>query len=526
MYFCYSLDKTDVDERLNKDMTDYIKLRINKSPAIQGNITPINNAKLEGTPSSRFVHFMVSAARGCFLYAKLTLDLVERGHLVIKSSSFNVLPLTLGEIFMLEFNLKFPSNRAFEKVKEILSVALASLTPLTPVEIFNSVNALANENEAEVQPLQWGEFLMRFSALSGLLVRRADETLMYFHPSLREWLIRRGDRSQKFLCEPRTGHAAIAFRMSRQEAPLLPDKTLELGHHILKAHIYKNKEDPSMSSRDMHAIWLGLASGDVSASLGSVRNVSCPNVKVSRLLLLSGADPDHRVVDCLGGAPLLSVYAHLGYVDMVQALLEFGADVRATNSDDGTSALAFAAAKGHLDVVRTLLGHGAPVNAVDKSDVSALVAAARHGHLDVVGHLVTNCEWTTDAVLDLGLNEAVQQATVAAASSGHDQILEFLLDMSEVKADMPDTLHGQTGLCAAAANGHLKCAEILLRRGAKVSTTDLEGTPAIHHAVSSGNWAVTELLIKEGAKLDQTDALGRTPLMAAAREGHAGWSNS
>ena len=36
---------------------------------------------------------------------------------------------------------------------------------------------------------------------------------------------------------------------------------------------------------------------------------------------------------------------------------------------------------------------------------------------------------------------------VAAAGKGHDQVLEFLLDMSEVKADMPDTLQGQTGTC-------------------------------------------------------------------------------
>ena len=83
-------------------------------------------------------------------------------------------------------------------------------------------------------------------------------------------------------------------------------------------------------------------------------------------------------------------------------------------------------------------------------------------------------------------------------------------------------LYSLSGLCAAASNGHLKCVEILVRRGARVSTTDLDGTPAVHHAVTSGNWAVTELLIKEGARLDQTDSQGRTPLMSAAREGHAG----
>ena len=54
-------------------------------------------------------------------------------------------------------------------------------------------------------------------------------------------LIRRDTRmSSKFLCEPRIGHAAIALRMSRDEAPLSPDQTVELGHHILKSHICKN----------------------------------------------------------------------------------------------------------------------------------------------------------------------------------------------------------------------------------------------------------------------------------------------
>ena len=33
--FFFSLDKTDIDERLNKDMTDYVMLRIYRSPSIQ-----------------------------------------------------------------------------------------------------------------------------------------------------------------------------------------------------------------------------------------------------------------------------------------------------------------------------------------------------------------------------------------------------------------------------------------------------------------------------------------------------------
>ena len=100
-----------------------------------------------------------------------------------------------------------PKRHNFFQVRDILSTALASLTPLTPVELFNSVNALllsddvpskhktsmpslqsqSKYQDSPNQAMQWGEFLIRFSALSGLLLRRADETVMFFHPALRDW---------------------------------------------------------------------------------------------------------------------------------------------------------------------------------------------------------------------------------------------------------------------------------------------------------------------------------------------------
>ena len=96
-------------------MADFITMRIGRSPTIQSNITPTVVKMDSSPPETRFTQFMVQASKGCFLYTKMILDLIERGHLVIKSStSFNVLPLTLAEIFMLEFNLKFPSTKAFE----------------------------------------------------------------------------------------------------------------------------------------------------------------------------------------------------------------------------------------------------------------------------------------------------------------------------------------------------------------------------------------------------------------------------
>jgi hypothetical protein len=207
---------------------------------------------------------------------------------------------------------------------------------------------------------------MRFSALSGFLVRRADETLMFFHTVFREWLIRRetpvGPKGSKFLCDPRLGHAAIAFRMSRMEAPLNPDRTLELGHHILKAHVYKNMTSAAIPARDLQAIWIGTASEDVSLALGAVRNVASPNVKVSRLLLLAGASPDY-LSDYFDEAPLIGVFANQGYIDMISLLIEFGADVNAVNAN-GMTSLMFAARQGHLEIVRLLIQHGGIINLV------------------------------------------------------------------------------------------------------------------------------------------------------------------
>ena len=81
----------------------------------------------------------------------------------------------------------------------------------------------------------------------------------------------------------RLGHALMAFRLSRVCAPLPADKTMELGHHILKAHIYKSVgRQRGYSSRDMQAFWMCLSSHGLSQALITHRNIFSPNVKVSK----------------------------------------------------------------------------------------------------------------------------------------------------------------------------------------------------------------------------------------------------
>ncbi|XP_074025599.1 zinc-RING finger and ankyrin repeat domain-containing protein rolling pebbles isoform X3 [Leptinotarsa decemlineata] len=512
-----SLDNIQSNENIQKDILGYINFRLQNSPSIQSNITLATTGKVESGSVSqhKFSQHLLNSSQGSFLFAKLTLDLLEKGQLVVKSSGYKVLPVTLAEIYLLHFNLRFPTIRSFEKVTHILSVCLAALYPLTLLEIYYSVNSLLVDNF-----LPWNEFLQRFKLLSGFLVKRLDNTYMFFHPSFREWLIRRDDNEPtKFICELRSGHAGIAFRLSRVQAPLDPEKTLELGHHILKAHVYRNMSLPVISSRDLQGYWVAESSENVSAAVSNIRNMYSPNVKVSRLLLLAGASPNH-VTDFLGNAPVLCMYANEGIVPMISLLLEFGADVELTNSQ-GCTALSLASAKGHCDVVRQLIAAGASPGHADTAGYCPLVHAARNGCLNVVGYLLA-CDWIIKNPEDVELADAAQQALVAAAGQGHTEIVEYLLDMAEVNVDLQDSIAGETALTIASANGCHTVCSALINRGANISTTNKKGLTPLLLAVKEGHWAVAERLIQNYAAIEQCDSVERSPLMIAAAEGHLG----
>ncbi|XP_015833767.1 protein TANC2 isoform X2 [Tribolium castaneum] len=516
-YTRISLDNSNSNENITKDILSYINFRLQNSPSIQSNITSSTSGKLEsgGVSQHKFSQHLLNLSHGSFLFVKLTLDLIERGHLVAKSSGYKVLPVTLAQIYLLHFNLRFPTVRSFEKVTHILSVCLAALYPLTLLEIYYSVNALLVDKF-----LPWTEFFQRFKLLSGFLVKRLDNTYMFFHPSFREWLIRRDDNENtKFLCDLRAGHSGIAFRLSRVQAPLDEEKTLELGHHILKAHVYRNMSLSAITARDLQAFWVCESSENVSSAVCNLRNMYSPNVKVSRLLLLAGASPNH-VTDFLGNAPVLCVYANEGIVPMVSLLLEFGADVELTNSQ-GSTALSLAAAKGHCDIVRHLVAAGASPGHVDTAGYCPLVHAARNGCLNVVGYLLA-CDWIIKNVEDVELGEAAQQALVAAASQGHVDIVEYLLDMAEVNVDATDSVTGETALTVAAANGCHGVCTALIGRGASLSVCNKKEMAPLLLAVKEGHWAVAERLIQNHAAIEQSDNVGRSPLMLAASEGHVG----
>ncbi|XP_012155551.1 protein TANC2 isoform X2 [Ceratitis capitata] len=510
-YTKMTLDSWASNDLLQKDMLDYITFRVNHSVEIQNNIAAVKD---HSSGQLKFVGHLQALTKGSMLYAKLILDLIERGQLVIKSTSYKVLPVSLAQIFLLHFNLRFPTNSSFEKAAPILNVCLAALYPLTLNEIYYTICAMKTD-----EVLTWDEFLQRFKLLDGFLIRRIDNTYMFFHSYFREWLIRRDEgESLKFLCDFRLGHAAIAFRLSRMQAPLDPEQTMELGHHMLKAHIYRNCQGPQLP-RDMQSFWIATVTDNISAALGSLRNVYSPNLKVSRLILLAGASPHYRT-EFMGDATILCIAAHEGIVPMVSLLLEFGADVSLTNSQ-GCTPLILAAIRGHADVVRLLVAAGSSLGQTDTTQRCALVHAARTGRLNVVKYLLA-CDWTPRPNShDVSLTVALQQSLIAAAAQDHVTIVEDLLEMDGIDVNLMDEACGDLPLTAAACNGCSDAVAILLSKGARIDARNKQDFTALWLAVKEGHWAVVEKLIQNGADIDEpVTAARKTPLMIAAEEGH------
>lgn len=91
----------------------------------------------------------------------------------------------------------------------------------------------------------------------------------------------------------------------------------------------------------------------------------------------------------------LHVACFKGHFDAVKALLDGGADVKATVRDEheearhrGATPLHMAARHGSVVVVNLLLERGADVDAANKNGVRALLLAAQEGHVDAIKALL------------------------------------------------------------------------------------------------------------------------------------------
>lgn len=144
------------------------------------------------------------------------------------------------------------------------------------------------------------------------------------------------------------------------------------------------------------------------------------------MLIQGGADVHVNVA----GVTALTMAASRGYQDIVQLLLDVGADV---NSKDrfGATALMVAAREWRTEAVKILLAAGADLNVQDAIGETALMKAARHGYQDIVQLLL---ESGADITLK---NHAGQDAVYVAANGGKQEVMRMILIYSGANMQDP-----------------------------------------------------------------------------------------
>ena len=227
------------------------------------------------------------------------------------------------------------------------------------------------------------------------------------------------------------------------------------------------------------------------------------SIDVLQLLLEEGADPNAS--NKWKETPLL-IAANNGHRLGVAALLKHGADPSLC-SEAGWSALTFAAHKGYDDIVALLLRAGAPVNSRVTEDLSTPLqkacAGSKPGHTASVKLLL-------EAEADVhALNKWRETPLLTAANHGQATAVEALLAHGADPCKCTDT--GWSPLSIAAYKGHDEVVRMLLEEGAPTEEDD-PTLSALLQAATKGLPDTVDLLLRHGADHTVTTKKGDTAL--------------
>jgi ankyrin repeat protein len=226
------------------------------------------------------------------------------------------------------------------------------------------------------------------------------------------------------------------------------------------------------------------------------------HLELVQTLLNAGADIDGK---CQEEATALVRAAGNGYKEISQLLIRRGAETNESTRPSG-NALQAAAGNGHKVVVQILLEEGAEVNAGNGGyDGTALLAACATGNEEVARLLLENGADTEAKNID------GETALLWAAGNGFGAIVQLLLDKG-ADIEAKDN-HKVTALFWAARHGFEAVVRLLLRKGADITAKDDEGATVLLHAAEHGSEAVIRLLLDKGADIKATDNFGMTALL-------------
>jgi len=237
------------------------------------------------------------------------------------------------------------------------------------------------------------------------------------------------------------------------------------------------------------------------------------------------------------------MFAARGDKDSAVTLLNAGADPNLKIPDWGGTALSIAATMGQAQIVEALLNKGADINYRDTNSFTALHSAMRDSEYGEDQAQRTRAVETAKVLLAHGadvnarlhqekptvraLNELQFEGATPLLLAAEVNNLEAIKVLVAAGADpnIP-TAYGTTALMLAAGAGTdvqrarsieergmaVETARYLLDHGADVNAVGEFGWTPLHNAAYQGLTDVIELLVDRGAKTETKDKLGQTPL--------------
>ncbi|VDK77122.1 unnamed protein product, partial [Anisakis simplex] len=184
--------------------------------------------------------------------------------------------------------------------------------------------------------------------------------------------------------------------------------------------------------------------------------------------------------------------------------------------ESGFTPLILAATGGHANVVELLLNAGANIEAQsERTKDTALSLACSGGRKEVV-----------DLLIKRGANKEHRNVSdytplSLAASGGYVDIIVMLLNAGAEINSRTGSKLGISPLMLAAMNGHAPATKLLLERGSDINAhIETNRNTALTLACFQGRTEVVRLLLEYNANVEHRAKTGLTPLMEAANGGY------
>ena len=206
-----------------------------------------------------------------------------------------------------------------------------------------------------------------------------------------------------------------------------------------------------------------------------------------RALLALGADPRYKWDDVdaglLKGFTPLHAASSKGHVEVMQVLLDAGANPNQLGGAHALSSLYQAASQNQTRAIALLVRSGGNVNLANSQGSTPLGIAVQNGRKEAVVALLV-----AKAAVNQAANDG-RSPIYAAAQNGNVEILKLLI---KAGGDTNQLMNGFSPLIAAI--GHVECVKILLAAGADALFKDGQGHTALDWAIHFKHTAAETVL--------------------------------